>query len=34
MTDAEMARLAWQILKEVGGAPLAAETGSVPNGEE
>ena len=34
MTDAEMARLAWQILKEIGGAPPAAETGSLPNGEE
>ena len=34
MTDAEMAGLAWQILKEIGGAPPAAETGSLPNGEE
>ena len=34
MTDEEMAGLAWQILKEIGGAPPAAETGSLPNGEE
>ena len=34
MTDAEMAGLAWQILKEIGGTPPAAETGNVPNGEK
>jgi hypothetical protein len=28
MTDAEMAGLAWQILKEIGGAPPAAEEGN------
>jgi hypothetical protein len=31
MTDAEMARLAWQILKEIGGAPPADDTGDMPN---
>jgi hypothetical protein len=33
MTDAEMAGLAWQFLKGIGGASPAEETGSLPNGE-